>query len=434
MSKKLTKSLLIYGIGAGLSQSIVIFLLPVYTSVLSKEQYGVYELLYSGFLLMNLLGMCQMDSAVGRYYYEAKNKRERNAYVLTGLMVLLFLSAVTACLGFVFSETISAWIFKVEEYSRAIKIIALTIPVANFYNYFLLIVRFDNKQWYYVIATLCQILLTAGLTIFYLFQKNEGIAGIFKANLFGFLTASLIIFFFYGKSFVAKSKFDKKILKEYFHFSLPLFPAVIGSWLNNHISKFLMLLYLTKGDIGVYATGLKVASIFKFGDYIFRIAWTPFYLGELNKEGHKELFAKVYNYVLCFSGLALLGFFLLDRLIISLLVSQNEFLEASKYALPLAFSIVLVWLVQVVGIGPIVAKKTIYNTYNFFISLLVFFALFFILTPSMGINGVVISQIGSALTLFMVSWYNSNKLYFINFNKIYTAIFIFFILLLLYLN
>lgn len=422
MSKKLTKSIVFYGIGAGLSQSLIILLLPAYTSVLDEVSYGAFELIYAFFLLLNLIGMSQIDSALGRFYFEAKSEEERNSYLFTGFVIVSFISILLGVLVFFCSTFFSNLLFQMDAYANAFKIIAFTIPVINCYNLFLIILRFNNKPWLFTGLSIIQVLVTGLLTLWFLFSLEFGVSGILFANIFGFLIGLILVSIYYKDIF--KSTFNKEIKQSYFKFSIPLFPAVIGSWVNNHSSKFLFLIYLSTSQLGLFTAALKVASLFKFGDYVFRMAWTPFYLEEIKKKNHKHTFKKVYELALLVFGIAVILFHFIKKPLAQLLFSKVIFYEAVPYISLLAFSFVITILVQIIGTGPVITKKTIYNTYNFIFSLSLFFIAFFILTPIYGIYGVVYSQVIGSLALFTVSWYNSNKLYPIKFSIIKTVFFI----------
>ena len=430
MSVKLTKSLLVYGVLIGFSQSILIFLLPAYTKVLSTETYGVFELIFSIFRLMSLIGIVQFDSALSRYYYEAKSDIERNNYIITAFLTVLFFSIIVGLIGYSLSSFLSELFFSTDNYTGAFEVISLTIPIVNLFNLLLIVSRFDGKPFLFGTATILQGVITIILTIYFLSDFNSALNGIFWANFIGFLIGLLVMLVYYRRILI--SKFNKSQLIKFFRYSIPLFPADLGSWINNHISKFLMILYLSKGQLGVFTAAIKVASILKFGDYVFRMAWTPFYLKELEKKDHKQLFISIFNKVLLVFGLGMIIFHYVKIPLSKLLFSNSSFYEANSYISPLAFCVVITILVQIVGMGPIIMKKTIYNTYNFLISISVFFIAFFILTPQFGINGVVFSQILSSIALLISSWYYSNKLYPINFNKKYATLFIVMILIIIY--
>jgi len=73
--------------------------------------------------------------------------------------------------------------------------------------------------------------------------------------------------------------------------------------------------------------------------------------------------------------------------------------------------------VQIVLIGPVITKKTHYNSIIIFVSLAVNIGLLLILVPKYGLSGVPISLLCSSFTLFVLSWIITEKLYYIGYSK-----------------
>ena len=89
----------------------------------------------------------------------------------------------------------------------------------------------------------------------------------------------------------------------------------------------------------------------------------------------------------------------------------------NKYigGLSLYFSLFLIK--EVVDIGPVIKEKTKYLSYTFFFALFINFLSLYILIQFDGLRGVVFSLIISNLTLVSISWFISNYLYPVPFNK-----------------
>lgn len=74
MLKRLGKDVIIYGIASNLSKFIGIFLIPIYTAYFSKEEYGSLDLISTIISFAAIFGMLQLESAIGRYYFEVEEK------------------------------------------------------------------------------------------------------------------------------------------------------------------------------------------------------------------------------------------------------------------------------------------------------------------------------------------------------------------------
>ena len=65
---------MIYGIGLGLQRSLNLLLLPLLTREFPPADYGRLEILLAAVSFLSLLGMMQLDSATGRYFFEDKKE------------------------------------------------------------------------------------------------------------------------------------------------------------------------------------------------------------------------------------------------------------------------------------------------------------------------------------------------------------------------
>lgn len=420
MSKSLAKDFLIYGIGAGLSQSLLLLLVPVYTRVFSPEIYGIIELIQSGFILLSVFGMLQLESAAGRFYYDTDNFKSRQLEVSTIFWVILITSLGLSLVLSFFSLRISKLIFDNSDFSLSILITVLTIPLANLYNYFAVLIRFEKKPIAYSIVTLLQLLTTAGLAIILVVYLNWGISGVFISQFVGFFLGLIGYIYFFRRYLIFQ--FRNKVLMKYFKFSLPMLPAVLGNWANNHGNRFAMLSLLSLKEIGIYAVSIKIASVFKLGDFAFKMAWGPFYIEKFQDDGHIEIYNQIFRYVVFGVILLVVLFSLFGEEVLQLLTT-SEFYESKQLLgiIGLAFGIGIIS--SVVGVGPILMKQTQYNSYSALLSIVFNFGFLFVLTPVYGLLGVAISFLIGFLVLLLSQWHFTQKLYPINYSIPYFGLF-----------
>jgi O-antigen/teichoic acid export membrane protein len=354
MSKQLLKSFLIYGIGAGLSQSLLILLVPVYTNYFNTAEYGAFEVISSGFILLTIFGMLQIESAIGRYYYDLDTPEKKKHYISTAVYSVAGFSLVVCLLASALSNSLSVLFFDTEDYSTILRVAFMAVPLANLFNLFAVMVRYEQKPVLYSIVTFLQISLNIAIALYCVISLNTGIIGVFYGQIAGF-SIGLLLYLFYFRKYLQFS-FDKAILNNYFHFSLPMIPAVLGSWLNNHANRFLMVSQLTLSDIGIYSVALKVASVFKLLDMAFRMAWQPFFIQQYQQPGHKELYRKVFRgvSVLVLSLVAVM--FLIASPLIQL-ITTPEYYASAKIVGLLSLALALPIIASTVNLGPILKKK-----------------------------------------------------------------------------
>ena len=427
MSKRLTKSFIIYGLGAGLSQSVTLLLIKVFTTHFDKSTYGQLELLQSGFILISLFGILQLESAAGRYYYEYPTKESKKGLISELLLTVSLLSLSTVILLLLILAGLNYFSFDwyntfLKTYNPSILILILSIPFYNLYNYLMVILRFQNKAVSYGLLSLLQGSLSVGISLFVIFKTPFTKEGYFMGQAVAYLITAIILIFIF-RSFIV-IKFNKLSLRKYFKYSLPQTPAVVVSWAGGHANRFLMASFLAPALVGIYIAAIKVASIFKLMETAFRMAWTPYFTERSLVEGHQAEFRKIFYWV---SGLVLLSvvlFILFDSFLIDLLISK-AYGEARTIIGFLGVAVSLEVLSTLVCVGPSLSQKTIYNTYRTVAGLAANFITFILLVPTLQIKGVALSLLIGNIVLFLSSSWFSEKLYPVGFiTKYYLIIFL----------
>ena len=414
LPKELLRSFIIYGLGTGLSQSILIFLVPVYANYFSTDEYGALEIIVSMGLFVSIMTMLQIESAVGRFYFEHKDLLDRKAHISTGFWSIFIVSSIICGVLLLLSERITQLLFSSSDFWLALFLAVLTVPVANLFNYFNVLIRYEKKPVIYSVITLTQVSSTIFLSILLVIVFDFGIAAVFIGQLTGYFIG-LISYIYYFKQDIFRN-IDITIWKKYLHFSLPTIPAVLSAWGNNHANRFAMLSLLSLGEIGIYMVAYKIASVFKLLEIAFRMAWQPFFIEHYKHVAAPALFKRIVILLIVVLSVLVLLSFLIGPWALRL-VSSPEFESGSSIVGWLSLSFVIVIISSALNIGPVVMKKTIYNTYSYIISMVVNFTCLFILVPRIGILGAAMSLVMGNVVLLMLSWYFSERLYPVFSNK-----------------
>ena len=426
MPKSLTRDFIIYGLGTGLSQSLFILLVPIYTQVFSSEEYGAMEIIQSGFILVSILGLLQLESAVGRFYFEAEDLNTKKNQLSTGFWMILLITTLVSFIIIFLAPTLSELLFSNQDYYNALIIVGFMLPFANLFNYFTVLIRFEKNPIAYGIITLIQLGTTLGLAICLVVWLRWGIEGVFYAQATGFIVGFLCYLIFFRK--YLGLKFDEYVLKKYLRFSIPMVPGVMGNWANHHANKFVMLNLLSVKEVGLYAVAVKIASVFKLLEYAFRMAWNPFFIEIQKKADHRKVYRIVLKYVIVIISVLICLFALFASEIVKL-VTNPSYYDADILVSITAFAFSLVSVSSIVGVGTILTSKTIYNTYSSFAGITINFTLLFILIPFYGLVAVPFSMLCGFITSLVSQWYFSEKLYKVGYSKIDFGLFFVFTLL-----
>ncbi|HMT10180.1 MAG TPA: hypothetical protein PKA39_00990, partial [Ignavibacteria bacterium] len=114
MLKKLLKESFIYGLSGYISKFIGVFLLPLYTAVLSPSDYGILDLLNSVAVFSSFLIISGTDASVGYYYFRKEFQAEKNILVSSGLIIRIVFALSIAAILVIASPFLSDLIFHGE--------------------------------------------------------------------------------------------------------------------------------------------------------------------------------------------------------------------------------------------------------------------------------------------------------------------------------
>ncbi|WP_209329490.1 lipopolysaccharide biosynthesis protein [Lunatimonas salinarum] len=412
--REFIKSFFSFGFATTVEKLIAFLLLPLYTRVFSKVEFGVIDLIQVTLGISSIFAVLQLETAFQRYYYEYEGRLKR-VYISSIFFIIVALSiAVAITLSFL-SQPISQIFFETDEYSYIIKIASLQLPFTNFSMLGFVLLRYEKENVRFVLLLLGKVILTLLFILLFVVWQNMGIVGVFYAQL---IAASISAFLLYLsiRHFIELS-ISSTYLKKSFKYALPQFPARIGSVLMSYANRFFMIGYLTIAAIGVYSLSLKLASSVQLVYSAFIMAWAPFMFQQIKSPGHRELFPKVLTLVAA-PVFLLVSFVSLFSKEIVLFIASEEFFESYKYIGGLSLYFSLFIFKEVVDIGPKYTEKTKYLSYTFFCSLAVNLVTLYLFIPGYGLNGVVYSMLISNTFLLIMSWSVSNHLHFIPFRII----------------
>ncbi len=417
MLKGLVKDVFIYGAAGGLSKSLMILLLPVYTRYFSPEEYGIVDLVTTVLMFLTITSMLAMEAAIGRYFYEAANEAENQKNLSTAFWTIMGASAILVLLLYILAAPLSELLFESESYADLFIVAAAVLPLSNTYAFLTSVMRYVKKPVLYGLFSLVQITLTLGVSIFYVVGLEMGIIGVFYGQLTGFAGASSLMLIYSFSRNILGFHWEKSTIVMYLRFSLPLIPGMFSGWANNYVNRFIMLSFLSLAEIGLFTVAFRIASVFRILEDAVKMAWGPFVYESLQKENHKEMFRTVFSFsvLIIFTLVSVLALFANELLAI---FATYEYNQAVSLMTILFLSLGLNALVQIVLIGPVITKKTHYNSLLQLAGLIVNVLCLFILVPEYGLIGVPFSLLASTFTLFILSWAVTEKLYYIGYPKL----------------
>ena len=170
---------MIYGLSSILSKLISVFLIPLYTQVLTPEDYGKYNLIAITFSLITMLSVFSLNSAASRWFYDQEDEVEQKKVFASWFWFQQVLTLFFFIALIVLSNTLDQKFYEVGDYTFAIATCSFLFGVIPLIivNWF----RIRRKPKQALAYSLGSSMLTTGLTVLFVLHYHMGIKGIFLA-------------------------------------------------------------------------------------------------------------------------------------------------------------------------------------------------------------------------------------------------------------
>lgn len=392
-------------------QLVSFLLVPFYTYWLTREDYGIQDLVLTCIVFFIPYLSLGFYEAVFLFPKDKEHQEQKEYFstavitvsmIMGGLLLLWFVVRI-----FINDKMMPEAMLPYEFYLVAALVIG---PYQRIIQNF---ARSLNEMKVYSITGVVYaiVMLVLSLTL----VPKCGLSGYFVA----FLSAELlsIIYAFWGLrtwTFLSVKDCHYSRFVEMIKYSLPLVPNATMWWVVNSINRPIMLATVGLGGVGLYAVANKFPSIINVLFTVFFSALQISVLEEFGKKDYSIFYNNVFRVVYLAMILVTFLFFLCGDLIFKLIISE-EFQEGVIYVPILCVGALIANVGAYVGSTFNVLKKTKYFLYSTIIAAIVAVVANWLLIPSYGIMGACIAICLSQLAMFLYRWFKSYK--YVNFEK-----------------
>lgn len=316
--KKLVKNTIILAIGQLSSKIFTFLLIPIYTALLTPEDFGRIDAIQTVVSLSMYFVTLQIENSIFRFLIENRNKRKnQNSYVTNGYYVLTIMSVFF---------TILILIINLIHKLDYIVIIILLIWAQGFYLYSSNFARGLGKNIDYSIASFVVTLTSLVVNIlFIVIFKMGGISIIFALLISNFIGTLYYVIRIKIWEYIDLKLVNRTQIKEMLDYSLPLIPNAISWWISNASDRILIMIFLGASFNGVYAAANKIPTIYTTLFNIFNIAWSESVSLSINDEDKTEYINKAMNSSLKFFSFINLLIILFSSLMFNILIGEKYY-------------------------------------------------------------------------------------------------------------
>jgi O-antigen/teichoic acid export membrane protein len=316
--KKLASQTAVYGLSSIFGRFLNYLLVPLYTYYFSAAEYGVVAEFYAYAGFFSVLLLLGFDT--GYFRFRDKELVGGDKAYATALWFILLINVVF----FALILSINPWLSKLLHYSEhpeyvlCFSLILImdaiaSIPFAR--------LRAENKALRFASIKIIEILITVGLSLFFIkfcpklyadktyplinqfYDPAIGVGYIFIAN----LIASVCKFFLLIPLFLGLGwGFDKKLFSRMLKYSLPMvvigFAGIINEMLDRVLLKQLLPydLLTNMKMLGIYSACYKLSILMSLFIQAFRFAAEPFFFSYAENTDARSVYAKVLRFFVIF--------------------------------------------------------------------------------------------------------------------------------------
>jgi len=340
--KTLFKQTFIYGLATVLPRMLSFLLVPLYTTdgVLSSvAEYGEVSVIFSYFVLFNVVLAYGMETAFFRFF----NKEDNKSQVIGTSSISLIVSSLSFCLlGFVFQNYIASAISIDVKYINLVIWILLFDALAIIPFAWL---RATQRPMRYATIKILNVAINLGLNLFFLlglkdlaeqstffeniYRPNFEISYIFIANLIASAITLLLMLPFYLQT---KYVFNKTLWKSMMRYAFPVLVAGIAFSINETFDRILLKELLPANiadtEIGMYSACYKIALFMTLFATAYRLGIEPFFFSHAKSENPQKNYARILEFFVAFGSIILLTVVVFADVLKPFIVRSEAYWEA----------------------------------------------------------------------------------------------------------
>lgn len=397
---KLAKNTFILSFGTLCTKGLMFFITPVLTNWLSREDYGIFDLLLTYISLIVPFITLDCGEAAFRFLLETEEDNSANdSKTIVSTSMFISLS------GLIFSLVLLLVLGECNVLQKELLPIFIFLLVCEGYSTFVnFLLRGMKKLPIYSLTNIVFVVTMAMFSLIFVFWLEEGIKGILAAYACGYLVSSIYasIMIRIGR-FLSIHSINISLAKQMLNFSLPLMPNAVSWWILNVSDRTIISSFLGVTENAIYAVANKMPGLCQTFFGVFHLSWQENAVETMNAEDRDVYYSDVMNKMVILMGS-------ICNIVISCDFIYYRFLFAEEYhsgyfQVPiLIVAIMFSMLAQFIGGIYIARKESKKNGLTTAATAIVNVIVHLLTISYWGIFAASISTFVAYLLLFLVRW------------------------------
>ena len=325
--KQLAGQTMIYGLSTILARIINFLFVPIYTRLLSPENYGVVTEFMAYIAVLQVVLVLGLET--GCFRFANKEGVDPRKVYSSAFVTVFCVSSTFLALMIAFAGPISSAL-GYEGYSSCIMYMGGILAMDAVTAILFAKLRQENKALKFAIFKTIKIITetVANLVLFLWVPKHYDVTPDFSFVILAIFISCIVCTLLFVPDFLKLSfRLDPKLIRQMLAYSLPLMVAALPGVVNDFLDRILFRYFDTNAEawrssLGLYQAAVKLAVIMNLFIQMFRYAAEPFFFRRAREKDSNKLYASVQEYFTAFCGLVFLGVILYIDIIALILGPQ----------------------------------------------------------------------------------------------------------------
>jgi O-antigen/teichoic acid export membrane protein len=410
--KHLLHGSIVYGIGSGATQLVGFLLVPLYTRLLTPQDYGHLEILVTTASVLTILLLFGMQNSLFRFSFDSSDAAHKKLVLSTTNVFVWCVTAVLVGILALNANHLGTRLLGQTGHALSVLIVLAFAGVAATQYIAKSVLRINNQPIPYARISLLEAVLKACLGILLVAGLQLGYVG----ALIGSFTAAGLgtALSYYLIRQHLQLRFSWPLCRQMLRYGLPFVPAALSILIMTFSDRYFLLAYSDAAELGLYSVGARFASAVALAIGAFRLAWPEAALSILHQKDRDSTYARSLTYFIFVGCVMVLGLSLFGEPLLRLM-TPPEYHDGAKVIPLLSLGLVFNGSASIVAVGRIVTKRMATEILVTGIPAGLNLALNWLLVPPFGMMGAAWATMGSFALMALLSWYASNRLYHIDY-------------------
>ena len=398
---QLAKNTALIGIGSFSSKLLTFLCVPLYTALLTTEQYGLADVITTTSLLVFQVLTLTICEGLLRYCLEEDSDKAG-----------IFTVSLTVTLsGFVVLAVIAPFADNIDVIADCYPLFMVYYIGYTLYATMSNFARGIEAITAYSICGVVNTVLTIALNVVFLVALGMGLTGYISAYAISFMLSAAILFVVVkGWRYVKFRGIQRSLVKELIRYSAPMIPNGISWWISNSAGLYSVMLICGASASGIYSAAQKIPAIIYALCGIFMTAWRISSVKGFGSKESKDFYAHILQGLIAFAS-TLTAVLIVFVQPVGSIMYASDFQEAWKYVPFLTIAVYFHSMDEFLGSVYTSALKTKMLFISAVVGAAVNVALCCALVPLLGIDGAAIAALASYVFIYIVRDVHTSKFF-----------------------